>query len=476
MAIIFSPRSGIFIAAVAVVTFLAWIYPVESRAGEIQVMPREWIPDMTQPQKIKLVYGNAVILKTPENLTHAAVADDEVVSITPVRINDGERFLSQVYLRPKKTGSTNLMFWDGEEVAAIYELEVVHDLSRLKQRVHEVFPDETELRILSTQDSITLSGRVSSSSNLDQIMVLAGDFAPEGRVRNLVQVGGVHQVMLEVKVADVSRESLNRLGVNFNVINRNMGFSLGFLGSILDPTDTGGAYSFWRTGLNRNVEWEGIFDLLKEQGTAKILAEPSLIALSGQTASFLAGGEFPTPSLEADGTIGGVEFKSFGIELAFTPTVLSQDRIAINVIPVVSELDPGRGTSIFGAFVPGLIVRRAETTVELGDGQSFAIAGLLSDSSREAVSKFPGLGDLPILGALFTSKSFQSNETELVILVTPRLVKPIVAHEQTLPTDFYFEPDDAEFYLYGLFGPAADRAYRQGQANFDGEFGHVIVR
>jgi pilus assembly protein CpaC len=469
MAINLLPRSGLFISAFLVVTFLVWIYPVDCRAAEIQVIPSDVIPDLSEPQKLELVSGKSVILKSPKKLTRVSEPDPQVATALLLSANE-------LYLTPKGAGTTNLILWQDKEVAAIYELKVVYDLSRLKQRVHEIFPDETELRILSTHDSITLSGRVSSTSNLDQILTLAESFAPRDKIRNMVQVGGVHQVMLEVKVADVSKDSLNRLGVNFNLINRAERFSIGFLGSLLDPTGSSGAFSLWRTGENRNVVWEGIFDILKEQGSAKILAEPSLIALSGQTASFLAGGEFPIPTRDAEGAIGGVEFKAYGIELAFTPTVLSNDRIAINVTPVVSELDPGRGTDILGSFVPGLVVRRAETTVELGDGQSFAIAGLLSESSREVVSKFPGLGDLPILGALFTSKSFQSNETELVILVTPRLVKPIVDIEQPLPTDFYIEPDDTEFYLYGLFGPAVDRVHRQERANFDGEFGHVIVR
>jgi len=174
--------------------------------------------------------------------------------------------------------------------------------------------------------------------------------------------------------------------------------------------------------------------------------------LSGQTANFLAGGEFAVPDIDDDGNVG-TEFKSYGVELAFLPTVLSNKRIAIKVEPAVTELDyETTNANIDGTDVPGLLTRKASTMVELADGQSFAIAGILKESTKDNVTKYPGLGDIPILGALFKSSSFQKSETELVIIVTPHLVKPLNMAEQTLPTDFYIEPDDAEFYLWGIFG------------------------
>ena len=188
---------------------------------------------------------------------------------------------------------------------------------------------------------------------------------------------------------------------------------------------------------------------MKTDGLIKVLAEPTLIALSGNEASFLAGGQFPVPVPQGLGTVA-IEYKDFGVQLKFTPTVLADNKINIKVAPEVSELDFSTAFSSADYVIPGLNTRGAETVVELADGQSFAIAGLLRDTARDTMSKFPLLGDIPILGALFRSRSFQRNETELVIIATPRLVKPLDPAKQTLPTDFYHEPSDAEFYVLGL--------------------------
>lgn len=291
--------------------------------------------------------------------------------------------------------------------------------------------------------------------------------------------------MLEVRIAEMSRRVLNRFGINFNIVNLAGEFGVQLLGGLstfsLAEGEVGDVeYSSDATGLvhfnspGGNVSYTGIIDFLKGNGLVKILAEPTLIALSGQTANFLAGGEFPIPKIDADGNVG-VDFKPYGVELAFTPTVMSAKRISIKVEPMVSELDFSVATTIGGSVVPGILVRRASTMVELGDGQSFCIAGILSETTRENVSKYPGLGDIPILGALFKSKSFQKNETELVIIVTPHLVKPLNMAEQTLPTDFYIEPDDAEFYLWGIFGNSQQEE-AVGEAELDGEFGHIFEK
>src|SRR5207249_12080066 len=197
-----------------------------------------------------------------------------------------------------------------------------------------------------------------------------------------------------------------------------------------------------------SASWTGFIDALKQHNVVKILAEPSLVTLSGQEASFLAGGEFPYPVPQALGTTT-IKFKQFGVAVLFKPTVLSNSKISVAVTPEVSELDFANAISIQGFLIPSITTRRASTVVELGDGQSFAIAGLLRDTVREQISKFPMLGDIPILGALFRSSSFQKNETELIIIVTPHLVKPLHVAKQSLPTDFYVEPNDLEFYLMG---------------------------
>ncbi|MCD4812061.1 type II and III secretion system protein family protein, partial [bacterium] len=213
-----------------------------------------------------------------------------------------------------------------------------------------------------------------------------------------------------------------------------------------------------------SATWTGFVDALKEDGLVKILAEPTLIALSGQTAYFLAGGEYPVPIPSEDGI--AIHYKPFGVTLSFSPTVLNEDKISIKVAPEVSELDFSIALQVGGYTVPGLSTRRASTVVELADGQSFAIAGLLKETIRDSMSKFPLLGDIPVLGALFRSRAFQKNETELIIIVTPHLVKPLDPAKQTLPTDFYIEPDDTEIYILGLMEGWEKRG------ELDGEFGH----
>jgi pilus assembly protein CpaC len=294
-------------------------------------------------------------------------------------------------------------------------------------------------------------------------------------------VGGTQQIMLEVKVAEMQKTVINNLGINFGWVNEAGDFGVQLLGALsgvtldratgIDMNFSGDAAGLFRFHSGSST-WTGIINILKENGMVKVLAEPTLMALSGQTAHFLAGGEFPIPEIDDDGNVG-VEFKPYGVELAFTPTVLSNNRISMKVQPVISELDYAIGTTIAGATVPGTFIRSASTVIELADGQSFAIAGILRESTRENISKYPGLGDIPILGALFTSKSYQKQETELIIIVTAHLVKPLNMADQTLPTDFYIDPDDAEFYLWGIFGKSHENT-AFGEAELDGEFGHIF--
>jgi pilus assembly protein CpaC len=223
---------------------------------------------------------------------------------------------------------------------------------------------------------------------------------------------------------------------------------------------------------------------LQTKGYFQSLAEPNLIAYNGQTASFLAGGEFPVPVPQSgvNNTIT-IEYKKFGVQLDFTPTVLGNGKISMMVNPEVSDLDFSRGIALQGFIIPSINARRVSTVIELADGQSFAVAGLLKDELREVVSKFPVLGDIPVLGALFRSSSYQKNETELVVIVTPHLVKPVDMAKQTLPTDQFIEPDDFEFYLLGSLegrdkgdgGKSAASAIpglKKG-SGLEGDFGHM---
>lgn len=363
---------------------------------------------------------------------------------------------------------------------------------QLKEVIYKILPEEKEIRVTPTGESIALSGTLSSASSLSQVLALAESYYPK-KVINLLEVGGVHQVMLEVRVAEMSRSLLRRLGVNFSQISEigsNMGISmLGSLTSLASvATGAVGTVSqrinaiFRFTGAGST--WTTFIDALKDEGLLKVMAEPTLITMSGKSANFLAGGEFPIPIPQEGGTTT-VQYKPFGVGLHFSPTVLSSKKISMQVAPEVSDLDFSNAVQISGFVIPALTTRRVSTTVELGDGQSFAIAGLLKDNVREVVSKFPLLGDIPILGALFRSTSFQKNETELIIIVTPHLVKPLPQAKQALPTDRYIEPSDVEFYLLGAregspakgpsAGPAASPDARRG-IKLEGEFGYAIPK
>ncbi len=401
-------------------------------------------------KKLNLVSGKSTILKSVLPIKRVSIANPDIADFLLLSPHD-------IYLTGKTAGTTNLTLWQNNKVTEIYDLEVSYDLSRLKQQVHEVVPEEKELQIISTNDSITLAGRMINTANLSKVTALARSYAPKGKINNLVQVGGVHQVMLEVRIAEIARSTTKGLGINFNYVN-NGDFGVSLLGGLSqladNPTDSNLATSGAPFALkvspavdalfrfsSGNSTWTGLIDALKEDGLVKVLAEPTLIALSGQTANFLAGGEFPIPVPQGLGTVA-IDYKNFGVSLNFTPTVLSENVISIQVAPDVSELDFSTAVQFSGFVVPGITTRRASTTIELADGQSFAIAGLLRDSIKSQVSKFPLLGDLPVLGALFRSQSFLKNKTELIIIVTPHLVKPLNMAKQTLPTDYYIEPSD----------------------------------
>jgi pilus assembly protein CpaC len=447
-------------------------------------------PDIQKTQRIELVVDKSFVLPIPEPLKKSdqirvTIAAPEIADFIFIpQIGKGRR-PQFIYIKGKSPGETNLTLWIGNRLVSVYDLQVTYNILRLKERLHNILPDEKEIRVYGTHDSIVLSGTISSAENLDEALALAEAFTPpKSKVLNLLTVTGVHQVMLEVTIAEISRTDAKKMGINWSWFNdRGEGFInlIGGVGGFLaegvfsgfDGSATGIAQGKTTLG-GHDGNFTGVIDFLKGNGLIKILAEPTLIALSGQTASFLAGGEFPVPEIDDEGNVG-VEFKSFGIEVSFTPTVLNQNKISMKVTPAVSQIDPSRTTFIGDSEVPGLSTRRASTIVELGDGQSFAIAGLLRETTNENIDKWPVLGDIPILGVLFKSQSFQKEETELVILVTPRLVKPIVAAEQSLPTDYYIEPDDAEFYLWGIFGKSHESIPSE-KGGLDGEFGHIFTK
>lgn len=397
----------------------------------------------------------------------------------------------QIYINGKELGTTNMILWDdADRVQRQIGLEVTHDLQTLKQKLHQFLPKE-RIEVASAKGAIVLSGEVSSPTRLDAAMQLAQSFAGgAGGVINLLQVGGAQQVLLEVKVAEVQRSFGKQMGIDFlgTYDGGNIGINLVHDAAVIDIDavesidggdvidslsqiisvyglrlpSTGGMLEI----LGGNFAGTSVaLDIAASQGLARILAEPNLTTLSGQQAQFISGGEFPVPvysgsSGENQGT--SIEFKPFGIELNFLPIVLDGDLISLEVKVSVSELSD-EAAVVVGASnvssvtaVPSLRTRGADSTVEVPSGQTIAIAGLLNEVTRTSGDRYPGLGDLPVLGTLFRSQQFQKRQTELVIFVTPKLARPFDTDLVKLPTDDFVDPSDVEFYLQGrLYGNRA---------------------
>lgn len=441
----------------------------------------EW-PSLASPaiKKISLTVGKSVILKSNAPAKRISIADPAVADFVLISPHE-------IYVTAKAAGVTNMTVWQNKGAYKVFNLEVGIDISQLKQQLHDILPQETDVQVTATGDAITLSGRVSNALSLSQVLALARSYASEDKVHNLIEVRGVQQVMLEVRVAEMQRSMARRMGVNFNFLQQDGDFGISQLGNLTGLSDDltpgapfGTVVSDSINAIFRFTEgsstWTGFIDALKSNGLVKVLAEPTLIALSGNDAYFLAGGEFPIPVPSGDGDVT-IDYKEFGVRLAFTPTVLADNKISIRVEPEVSELDFSTAVQFEGFVTPGLTTRKAATVVELADGQSFAIAGLLRETARDVVNKFPLLGDIPILGMLFRSRSFQRNETELLIIATPHLVKPLDMAKQTLPTDFYKEPNDAEFYLMGMMeGHQGKQSAEDIQGDLDGMFGHAMPK
>ncbi len=474
--------------ASVVVLFLFFIFfPAAVRGGSAKV-----ILEKREPQKLSLTVGKSVILSSPEPVKRVSLGSQDVadaIVLTP----------QQISVIGKAPGVTNLILWGPDDkVSAILDIQVSPDVSRLGEMIQKILPEEKNLHIDATHDSLTLSGTVSSTSSLSQALALAEVHSPkDGKILNLVEVAGVHQVMLEVRVAEMSKSMVRRLGFNFNYLmpGTNKGLGIGLLNQLTRLPDRLLPSFSAPPGMEVSDPVNAIFrflskgrmtafvDALKERGLLKVLAEPTLVTLSGKPANFLAGGEFPIPVPQpgAGGLAITVEYKPFGVGLHFTPSVLSNKKISMEVSPEVSDLDFSNAITIAGFVVPAITTRRISTTIELADGQSFAIAGLLKDDVREVVAKYPLLGDIPILGALFRSTSFRKNETELIVIVTPHLVRPLDMAKQTLPTDQFIESDDFEFYLLGhLEGeekPGSDPKRSQDRhPKLEGSFGHIIPK
>lgn len=424
--------------------------------------------------EMEVPVNKSQVLRIDQSFRDIMVGNPEVADVMPL----SDR---AIYVLGKQVGSTNLSIYGANRrLLAVVDLNVTHDAAGLRTRLNEIMPGEA-IEVRGVNGGLVLSGAVASARQIDRAMQIANRYAPNA-VTNLMTVTGSQQVMVSVRIAEVRRSLARELGIKPTIIG---GDIIVDTLETLDPTRFLGA--LWNIEAS-DFTVDLLIDALEEKGALKVLAEPNLIALSGDTANFLAGGEFPVPvAQDANNGIATitVEWKQFGVSLAFTPTVLDGDLINLRVAPEVSQIDTTNTVTLLGTTIPGLSTRRAETTVELRDGQSFAIAGLLQSDFSDTIRQVPGVGDIPLLGALFRSSEFQRSETELVIIVTPRLVQPVAAGTLAAPTDTFVPPSEIDLFLFGRTDSTPANAGVGGQGvvevlgaraegGISGAYGHIL--
>ena len=421
--------------------------------------------------EIVLSIGRGELVNVPGSMADVFIADD---GIADVQVKSQR----QLYVFGKSGGETTIYASNAAgDIIWSANVRVGSNISSIDQMLALAMPEaDVNVATMGT-NTVLLTGTVAAPEDASEAQRLVEAFVGEGaNVISRLRMATPLQVNLQVRIAEVSRSFVRALGVNLTSVDNSSGFKFGVgrgrspfsqvVPSVIDPT-TGQRIPQGPVAVGGNLEGEGYnivdqisngttlagfgrflgldlgaaLDLAETEGLVTTLSQPNLTALSGETAEFLAGGEFPIPLSQGLGTTT-IEYKNYGVSLAYAPTVLANGRISMRVRPEVSELSSQGAVNFNGFQVPALITRRAETTVELGSGQSFMIAGLLSNNAQNTIDKAPGLGDVPILGNLFRSTNFQRNETELVIVVTPYLVKPMNARDVKLPTDGYLKPTE----------------------------------
>jgi pilus assembly protein CpaC len=419
-------------------------------------------------EQITLEVGETRLLKFSEKIIRISVADPDVADVqvvTPL----------QLLVTARKVGYTDLILWSETDQPLALSVSITRNLDQLRKQYTRLFP-KSEIDVSSAGDLIVLAGTVDDLRLPARAAEIAGLYSD--RIANLIEVSGDQQVQLDVRFAEVSRSGMRKIGLNFlwndptgagyvagqatpgsqagGYLRGNLrvpGTGTGGPPLIPVPSAADGFNMFFSTGLS-DFPFSTILSILSQEGLAKVLAEPTLVALSGQEALFHAGGEVPILTAQDIGRVS-VDYKQFGVRLKFTPTVLGERTVSLKLAVEVSEPDATAGTTLGGFVLPGFRARRTETTVRLKDGQSFAVAGLLSDSIRTTVNKVPFFGDIPILGALFRSTAYMREETELLVVVTVHLVQPLKPGEVPLlpGEDLTTDPGDLELFLLGRIEP-----------------------
>jgi pilus assembly protein CpaC len=425
---------------------------------------------------LNLLVGKSTLLRLEDPIDRISIGDPSITDVTLISKRE-------IYFLGKALGTTNVILWSTAGQATVFDVTVNFDLTPLANELKLLLPDEN-ITVTSASGSIVLRGTVSDAVKVDHALAIAEAWrarltrdlvipvqtgqgtsinvggagvrdavsAAGPRIVNMLKVRDPQQVMLEVKVAEVSKTILERIGVTFAQQGTRGGSTISFLSQSNFLNQLLGSASITRANLFDALQ----IDAQKDDGLVKTLAEPTIMAISGQEASFLAGGKIFIPVARENNLTGGttitLEEKEFGVGVKFKPTVLEGGRIHLKVAPEVSELNAQGNpfTTVGGvtSVIPSFTVRRAETTLQLHDGQSFMIAGLVKNDVAQSVNRIPGLGEIPILGALFRSSEFQNDKTELMFVITPRLVRPLPP-DYALPTDAFVPPSRSEFFLGG---------------------------
>ncbi|SEN78852.1 type II and III secretion system protein family protein [Palleronia pelagia] len=444
----------------------------------------------TAASELRVPMNRAVVVESDRPFAELSIANPAIADISTLSDRT-------IYVLGKAPGRTTLTLLNAEgRLITNVEVQVIPDVGEFKERLTQILPNE-QIEVRTANDGIVLSGTVSSVTALDRALDLANRYAPD-RVSNLMMVGGTQQVMLKVRFAEMSRSVSKELSSSVALGGDVSGGDVGILGSNGVLNDGNNATNILTgQGFVGDDNAEGSFaigfgagslrfavllEALESKGVVRTLAEPNLVALSGQRASFLAGGEYPIPVASGDNAIR-IEYKPFGVELDFTPRVLGNDAINIELTAAVSGLDPTIGIQQSGFSINGFSRRESKTTIELRDGESFAIAGLLQDDFRDLKGQVPWLGDVPVLGALFRSAEYEREQSELVIIITAHLVTPVRGEALALPTDRVVVPSERELFLFGdVVGgkrrasnaPKAGPAAEVAKQDFSGSYGYVM--
>jgi pilus assembly protein CpaC len=434
----------------------------------------------TTSSALSVPMNRAVVVEADQPFAELSIANPGIADISTLSDRT-------IYVLGKAPGRTTLTLLapDGRLITNV-DVQVTLDVAEFKERLQQILPGE-KIEVRTANDGIVLSGIVSSTAKLDKALDLAERYAP-ARVSNLMAVGGVQQVMLKVRFAEMRRSVSKELdgSIGFGRTPGSSDFQAGVAGNIsgINAVLGGGPVTTTSNGAlglsftSGSFEFAVLLEALESRGLVRTLAEPNLTALSGQEATFLAGGEYPIPVRGDNGEIT-VEYKPFGVEMAFTPTVVDGDVINLAINSAVSGLDPtitvGAGN---GISLNGFRRREAETTVEMRDGESFAIAGLLQDDFTDLNGQVPWLGDIPVLGALFRSAEYRRDQSELVVIVTPHLVTPTRGEALALPTDRVRPPTEAQLFLFGRTSRNANEvgtgASEVAKQDFSSSYGYVM--